>query len=338
MLNNIKGQNTTLKLVGALTIVVSTLGSSIPAVNSQTENTIKIDGSSTVFPITEAVAEEFQKNKQGKIKVTVGISGTGGGFKKFCKGETDISNASRPISAKEIAACKEAGVRYIELPIAYDALTVVVNPKNSTVSSMSIADLKKIWEPGAQDTIKNWKQVGESYPDAPLKLYGPGADSGTFDYFTEAVVGKSKSSRTDYTASEDDNVLVQGVSKNRGALGYFGYAYYEANKSRLKAVAIDGVLPSRKTVEDGSYQPLSRPIFIYVSAKAAERSEVKSFVEYYLNNSATLAAEVKYIPLPKKAYDIASKHFKNRKIGTVFGGESAVGLKIEELLAREAKE
>ncbi|PSB00963.1 PstS family phosphate ABC transporter substrate-binding protein [Merismopedia glauca] len=337
MLNNIKGQAANLRLVGALAIVASTINLSIPAVNSQTENTVKIDGSSTVFPITEAVAEEFQKSKQGGVKVTVGISGTGGGFKKFCNGETDISNASRPISAKEIEACKKAGIKYIELPVAYDALTVVVNPKNDAVSNMTVADLKKIWEPAAQDTIKSWKQVKEEWSDTPLKLYGPGADSGTFDYFTEAIVGKSKSSRTDFTASEDDNVLVQGVSKNKGALGYFGYAYYEANKSRLKAVAIDGILPSRKTVEDGTYKPLSRPIFIYVSAKAAERDEVKSFVEYYLNNAPNLVAEVKYIPLPTKAYEIATKHFKDRKLGTVFAGESAVGLKIEELLQREAK-
>lgn len=337
MLKNINGQAATLKVVGALAVVASTINLSVSAVKSQSENTVKIDGSSTVFPVTEAVAEEFQKSKQGKVKVTVGISGTGGGFKKFCSGDTDISNASRPISTKEMEACSKAGVKYIELPVAYDALTVVVNPKNS-ISDISPADLKKIWEPSAQGKITNWNQVNSSYPDAPLKLYGPGADSGTFDYFTEAIVGKAKSSRTDYTASEDDNVLVQGVSKNKSALGYFGLAYYEANKSRLKAVKINGVAPSVQTVEDGTYQPLSRPIFIYVNAKAAERDDVKSFVEYYLNNAPTLVKEVKYVPLPKKGYDWASKQFQNRKTGTIFAGESAVGLKIDELLAREAKE
>jgi phosphate transport system substrate-binding protein len=302
---------------------------------------IKIDGSSTVFPITEAVAEEFQKMKKGAVKVTVGISGTGGGFKKFCRGETDISDASRPILKKEMDACKAAGIEYYELPVAFDALTVMVNPKNDWIKSMTVAELKMIWEPAAQGKIMKWNQVNPKWPDAPIKLYGAGSDSGTFDYFTEAVVGKAKSSRGDYTASEDDNVLVQGIANDKNALGYFGFAYYAENPTKLKAVAVDGgkgaVIPSAKTVEDGSYNPLGRPIFIYVSKKAAAKPEVKEFVEFYLKNSAPLVKQVKYVPLPASAYQTALNHFSKGKIGTVFGGEAEVGLKIDELLKREAK-
>jgi phosphate transport system substrate-binding protein len=341
MLESMKFQRGNLKAIAAIAVTAATISFSVTAVRSQSPATIKIDGSSTVFPITEAVAEEFQKQKNGEIRVTVGISGTGGGMKKFCAGEIEVANASRPIKDKEMEACKAAGIQYIELPIAYDALTVVVNSRNDWAKSMTVEQLKAIWEPAAQDKMKTWKQVNSDWPDTALKLYGPGADSGTFEYFTEAIVGKAKSSRTDFTGSEDDNVLVQGVSRNRGGLGYFGYAYYEANKSRLKAVAIDSgkgpVLPSKETVENGSYQPLSRPIFIYVNAKAAERGEVKEFVNYYLNNAPKYVAEVKYVPLPAKAYELASKHFKDLKVGTVFGGKAAVGLRIEELLSREAK-
>jgi phosphate transport system substrate-binding protein len=304
---------------------------------------VKIDGSSTVYPVTEAVAEEFQKAKKGAVKVTVGISGTGGGFKKFCRGETDISDASRPILKKEMDDCKAAGIQYYELPVAYDALTVIVNPKNDWVKSMTVADLKKMWEPGAQGKVTKWNQVRPEWPDAPLKLFGAGADSGTFDYFTEAIVGKAKSSRGDFTASEDDNVLVQGVAGDRNALGFFGFAYYVENKAKLKAVPIvekDGkpaVEPSVKSVEDGSYQPLSRPIFIYVNAKALERPEVKEFVEFYMKNAAALVKEVKYVPLPAQAYTTNLDHLGKKKLGTVFGGESEVGLRIEELLKREAR-
>ena len=302
---------------------------------------VQIDGSSTVFPVTEAVAEEFQKAKKGKVKVTVGISGTGGGFKKFCRGETDISDASRPILKQEMEACKQASVQYYELPVAFDALTVMVNPKNDWISSMTVADLKKIWEPAAQGKVTTWNQVRASWPNAPLKLFGPGADSGTFDYFTEAIVGKAKASRGDFTASEDDNVLVQGIANDKNALGYFGFAYYVENQKKLKAVGIDGgkevVPPSPKTVEDGTYQPLSRPIFIYVSKKAAEKPEVKEFVEFYMQNAAKLVRQIKYVALPANAYTLGLEHFQKGKIGTVFGGEAQVGIKIEELLKREAK-
>jgi phosphate transport system substrate-binding protein len=302
---------------------------------------IQIDGSSTVFPITEAAAEEFQKAQKGKIKVTVGVSGTGGGFKKFCRTETDISGASRPITSAEMQSCKEAGVEYIELPVAFDALTVVINPKNEWATTMTVADLKKIWEPAAQGKVTNWNQVQEKWPNQPMKLFGPGADSGTFEYFTEAIVGKAKSSRGDFAASEDDNTLVQGVAGDRGGLGYFGYAYYAENSKKLKAVSIDGgkgpVAPSAQTVEGGTYQPLSRPIFIYVSKKSTSKPEVKEFVEFYLKNAPTLVKQVKYVPLPAKAYSMALEHFNKGRAGTVFGGKPEVGITIEELLKREAR-
>ncbi len=308
-------------------------------------SSVKIDGSSTVFPVTEAVAEEFQKDMKGKVNVTVGISGTGGGFKKFCRGETDVQNASRPILKEEMANCKAAGVSYFELPIAFDAMVVAVSPKNDFIKSITVEELKKIWEPAAQGKITTWKQVNPAWPDAPLKLFGAGSDSGTFDYFTEAVTGKAKSSRGDYTGSEDDNTLVQGIANDKNALGYLPFAYYELNKKKLKALSIvggekapkkEGVLPSRKAVEDGTYFPLSRPIFIYVSQKGSERPEVKDFVNFYLKHAAVLADQVKYVPLPKKAYEMSMEHFKNKRVGTAFGGHSEVGLKIEELLKREA--
>jgi len=303
---------------------------------------VKIDGSSTVFPVTEAVAEDFQKAKKQKVKVTVGISGTGGGFKKFCRGETDISNASRPILKAEMADCQKAGIEYFELPVAFDALTVVVNPKNTFIKQLTVAEMKKMWEPGAQGKVTRWNQVNPAWPDQPMKLFGPGADSGTFDYFTEAVVGKSKSSRGDFTASEDDNVLVQGVSRDINGLGYFGFAYYIENKDKLKAVPIvnekgQPVAPSMEAVEKGTYTPLARPIFIYVSAKSLAKPEIRQFVEYYLKNGATLAREVKYVPLPDSAYRTALQHVQKGKKGTVFGGVAEVGVTIDELLKREAR-
>jgi phosphate transport system substrate-binding protein len=298
---------------------------------------IKIDGSSTVYPITEAVAEEFQKST--KIKVTVGESGTGGGFKKFCRGEIDIADASRPILQKEMDACKEAGVQYIELPIAYDGLTVVVNNKNDWVKGLSVDELKKIWNSGS--SIKNWKQVNPAYPDKAMGLYGPGTASGTFDYFTEAINGKKGAHRTDYTPSEDDNVLVQGVSGNAGGIAYFGYAYYEENKDKLRAIPISAkagapaVFPSQETVKNGSYQPLSRPLFIYVNATAsAFKPEVKAFVNFYLENAPTLVQEVKYVPLPAEDYAAVKAHYKAMKPGTGFNGTPEVGIKITDLLSR----
>jgi phosphate transport system substrate-binding protein len=304
---------------------------------------VKIDGSSTVFPITEAQAEEFQRENKD-TKVTVGISGTGGGFKKFVRGEIDIADASRPISEKEMADAKAAGIEYVELPIAFDALTVMVNPKNDWIKEFKVEELKKIWSPEAQQKITKWNQVNSSWPDAPLTLYGAGSDSGTFDYFTEAINGKAKSSRGDYTASEDDNVLVQGIGNDKNALGYFGYAYYAENQDKLKAVPVvnkqgKAVAPSPETVKDGSYNPLSRPIFIYVNKKSLnDKPEVKKFVEFYLKNAPELVAEVKYVPLPDNAYQMATQRLAEQKTGTIFGGKEAVGITIEELFQRELKQ
>jgi len=303
---------------------------------------VKVDGSSTVYPVTEAVAEDFQKAKKQKVKVTVGISGTGGGFKKFCRGETDVSNASRPILKSEMADCQKAGIEYYELPVAFDALTVVINPKNSFIKQLTVAEMKKMWEPAAQGKVTRWNQVNPQWPDQPIKLFGPGADSGTFDNFTEAGVGKAKSSRGDFTASEDDNVLVTGVARDVNGLGYFGYAYYIENKDKLKAVPIvndkgQAVEPSMEAVLKGSYNPLARPIFIYVNAKSLGKPEVKEFVEYYLKNGSKLAQEVKYVPLPDSAYRAALEHVQKGKKGTVFGGTAEVGVTIEELLKREAR-
>ena len=305
--------------------------------------TVAIDGSSTVFPVMEAVAEEFQKSKKGQVRVTVGISGTGGGFKKFCRGETDISNGSRPILKSEIEDCQKAGVEFFELPLAFDALTVAVSPKNRFLECVTIADLKKIWEPAAQGKLTTWKQVNPAWPDATMKLFGAGADSGTFDYFTEAVVGKAKSSRGDFTASEDDNVLVQGIENDANSLGYIPFAYYAPHADKMKALAVDWgkgqgcVKPSLENVLAGTYNPLSRPLFFYVSKKAAEKPEVKEFVEFALKNAVPLIREVKYLPLPDRAYPATLARFQAGKTGTVFGGVPEVGLSIDELLKREAK-
>ena len=303
---------------------------------------IKIDGSSTVYPLTEAMAEEFQKANRGSIRVTVGISGTGGGFKKFCRGETDIADASRPILKEEMDLCQKNRIAYYELPVAFDALTVAVSPKNTWITSMTVEELKKMWEPAAQSKITRWNQIHSDWPDAPLVLFGAGSDSGTFDYFTDAIVGKPKSSRGDYTASEDENVLVQGIENNKNALGYIPFAYYAAQMKRLKAVAIVGksgpVLPSAENVIKGSYQPLSRPLFIYVSQAAAKRTEVKDFVAYYLTEGPKLIAEVRYIPLPEQAYNMARERFKQGVVGTGFGGVPEVGLAVEEIMSRPPKQ
>ena len=287
-------------------------------VRSQGASIVRIDGSSTVYPITEAVAEEFQISKSGSVQVTVGISGTGGGFRKFCAGETDISNASRRIKDSEKEACKANGIDFVELPVAYDALTVVVSPDNP-LSSITFEQLNAMWAEEAEGTVSSWNQVDSSWPNAPLNLYGPGSDSGTFDYFTKKINGEEGSSRGDYTASEDDNVLVQGVASDANALGYFGFAYYLENQGRLKGLAVDGgdgsaVAPSPAAVNDGSY-PLSRPIFIYVSTKSMELDYVKEYVQYYLTEGIQYVSEVGYVPLQDGDYHAALTRFNSGETG-----------------------
>ena len=298
--------------------------------------TVRVDGSSTVFPITEAVAEEFQK-RNPNIRVTVGISGTGGGFKKFSAGETDVNDASRPIKAEEISMASENGIGFIELPVAFDGISVLVNPGNEFVDSLTVEELRKIWQPGS--TVNKWSDIRANWEDRALNLYGPGTDSGTFDYFTEAINGKSQACRADFTASEDDNVLVQGIAGDPNALGFFGFAYYGENRSRLKAVPIDGgkgpVAPSEQSINDGSYEPLSRPIFIYVTRKASERPEVSAFVKFYLENAPQLVTEVGYVPLPDRVYQLALERFEKRATGSVFASGHMVGMSLEDLLSAE---
>jgi phosphate transport system substrate-binding protein len=303
---------------------------------------IRSDGSSTVYPITEAVAEEYQK--ASGARVTVAISGTGGGFQKFCRGETDISNASRPISAAEIEACKATGVDYMELPIAYDGLAIVVNPKNTWATSITVDELRKLWAPEAQGKIMRWNQVRASWPDRQIHLFGAGVDSGTFDYFTEAIVGKAKSSRGDFTSSEDDNVLVQGIIGDELALGFLPLAYVEQNKGAVKLVPLDDakkengegpITPAAETVRNGTYQPLSRPLFIYVARKSADRPEVAAFVDAFFT-AGPLLREVGYVELTPALYDVAKRHFTERRLGSAFAdGVSTVGVTLEDLLARE---
>jgi phosphate transport system substrate-binding protein len=299
--------------------------------------TIKVDGSSTVYPITEAVAEEFGREHPG-VRVTVGISGTGGGFKKFTIGETDISDASRPIKQIELGAATSGKIQFVELPIAYDGLSVLVNRANDWCDSLTVADLKKIWEPGSK--VRTWADVRPGWPNREIKLYGPGVDSGTFDYFTEAICGEEGAARPDFSASEDDNVLVQGIAGDKDALGFFGYAYYAENKDKLKLVGIDGgagpVLPSTTTINDGTYQPLSRPLFIYVSVEGAKRPEVEAFVTYYLDNAAALVTDVGYVPMPERLYTLAKQRFADRKTGSIFGGSGAKeGVSVEQIMQGE---
>jgi phosphate binding protein len=300
---------------------------------------ILVDGSSTVYPVTAAASEEFNAYAPN-VRIPVGVSGTGGGFKKFCAGETDMQDASRPISPEEVETCAAAGVEFIELPVAYDGLAVVVNPENDWVDYLTVDELKKIWEPAAQGQVTNWNQVRDGFPDLPLALYGPGTDSGTFEYFTEAVVGKARESRGDYQASEDDNVLVQGVSGDRGALGYFGLAYVTENEGKVKAVPVkagdaEPVSPSIETVKDGTYQPLSRPLFVYVKKSSAERPEVKAFLEFYLSDAFTpliQSREVGYVALGDDVYEAIAKRFAAGTTGTLFPEGSEVGATLDRYL------
>lgn len=288
--------------------------------NQQTSNesnlsgSIKVDGSSTVYPVTEAIAEEF-RTVHPSVNVTVGVSGTGGGFKKFMRGETDINDASRPIKSKEADACAEIGIGFQELSVAYDGLAVLVHPDNDWVDYLTVEELKKIWLPEAQGKVMYWDQVREGWPHEELHLFGPGVASGTYDYFSEAVCGKKVGTRGDFTASEDDHVLVQGISTDKNALGFFGLAYYEENKDKLKLVGVDNgngvVMPTLETVGNGTYAPLSRPIFIYVSSLAVEREEVREFVSYYLETASSIASEVGYIPLLDSEYANEIEKFNN---------------------------
>ena len=304
---------------GGLIFLSVTIFGSMSVSAEQLRGTVSLDGSSTVFPISEAVAEEFLA-VQPRVRVTVGVSGTGGGFKKFLAGETDINDASRPIKMKEVDKANEMGIGYIELPVAYDGLSVVVNKKNTWVDHLTVAELSKIWQPGS--TVTNWSDVRAGWPEMKIRLYGPGTDSGTFDYFTETINGKSGASRPDYTANEDDNALVQGISGDEGSLGYFGYAYYAANQDKLKLVPIDGgkgpIAPTQTTINNGTYAPLSRPIFIYVRPDALDRKEVRAFVDFYIDSAAMLASEVGYIPLPDAVYAGAKKRIEVRELGTAY--------------------
>jgi phosphate binding protein len=301
---------------------------------------VLVDGSSTVYPVTQAAAEEFSAYAP-EVQVTVGISGTGGGFERFCRGETDISNASRPIVPDEVALCEENGIEFIEVPVAFDGLSVVANPENDFVDCLTVEELNTIWAPEAEGEITNWNQVREEFPDAPLNLYGAGTDSGTFDYFTQAINGEEGASRGDYQASEDDNILVQGVSGDPNALGYFGYAYYVENQDALKLVAVENpetgecVEPSPETINNGSYQPLSRPIFIYVEAESAERPEVEAFVDFYLSESFTPLIQtpsIGYVELPAELYAAIDERFNARTTGTLFPEGSEIGATLDRFL------
>jgi phosphate transport system substrate-binding protein len=306
--------NTVISALALVFILASCGSKSTSESQSQTlTGEVKIDGSSTVYPITEAVAEEYRK-KQPDVKVTVGVSGTGGGFKKFGRGETDINDASRPIKKQEDSLCLANNIKHVQLKIAFDGLVVVVSKENTWVDNFTIAELKKIWEPGAQEKITKWNQIRPAWPAAEFHLYGPGVASGTYDYFTEVIVGKTGSSRGDYTASEDDNVLVQGIAGDKNGIAFFGMAYYEENKDKLKLAGVDNgkgaVLPSVETVKNGSYAPLSRPIFIYVSEPASKRAEVTDFVNFYLANATTLVPDVGYIPLAPEEYQTETAKYQ----------------------------
>jgi phosphate transport system substrate-binding protein len=295
-----------------------------------------------VYPVTKAVADAYKEQIKDPTEVTVQFSGTTGGFRQFCEGKTDISNASRPINQTEINLCNRYQVRFIELPIAFDALTVVVNPANNWAQSLTTGDLRKMWEPQAEGKIKRWNQIRADFPDKALNLFGAGTDSGTFDYFTEAIMGKPGASRMDYVKTEDDEITVQGVEQDPNALGYFGLAYYEANAKHLTAVAIDSgngpIAPSRQTVENAQYQPLSRPLFIYVNLASAQKNEaLRDFVEFYLKKAPEIVPKVGYVPLPAEGYQLASITFQNGEAGTVFEGQAQIGITIGELLRKKAK-
>ena len=309
-------------LLTATAVALLSVAASAPQSGSQLatlKGEIRVDGSSTVYPITEAVAEDFSKAAKG-VRTTVGVSGTGGGFKRFCKGETDISDASRPITKSEAETCKSANIEFVELPVAYDGLCIAISKQNTWATKLTVEQIKKIYS--ASGTAKTWKDLDSAWPDRAIKVYSPGTDSGTFDYFKEVTVGRDGKVRSDMSVSEDDNVLVNGVAGDRDAIGYFGFAYYVENKDKLVAVAVDdgkgAVLPTDATILDGSYEPFSRPVFIYVNRKSADRPEIGAFVDFYLQQAAALSKEVGYTPLPESIYGTARTNWKARRTGTQF--------------------
>ncbi|KAB8143147.1 PstS family phosphate ABC transporter substrate-binding protein [Chloroflexia bacterium SDU3-3] len=315
----------------------SVSAATIPA-DASLVGTIVIDGSSTVFPITEAITSQFQQQAPN-VHVQLGVSGSGAGFKKFCLGELTIADASRPISSEEIQQCAANTIEFIELPVAFDGISVVVNNSNTWVECVTTDELKRMWEPAAEKTITRWKQIRPGWPDEELKLEGPGVDSGTYDYFTSAVVGTEHLSRSDYTGSEDDYLIVQDIISNRYALGFFGYAYYREFQDQLKVLAIDAghgcVKPNEQTIADGSYQPLARPLFIYVRKDALARPEVSTFVETYLAHASQAVANVKYVPLTPNVAALVRARAQQQKTGSVFGGKLQIGVSIEQLLNLE---
>ena len=295
-----------IRWTGALALIAAVAGCGGDGAGDETglSGRIQVDGSSTVYPISVAMAEEFERAQEGDVRVTVSQSGTGGGFKRFCAGETAVSDASRPIKESEVAACREQGIEPIEMEVAMDGITLAVNPENDWVECLTVDEIRKVWDTGS--TVQRWSDVRAGFPSSEIKLYGPGTDSGTFDYFTEAINGEGGRTRQDYTASEDDNILVQGVAGDPGALGYFGYSYYEQNQQQLKALGVDDgngcVLPSPGTIESGEYAPLSRPMYIYTSERALERPEVREFLRFYMENAAELVPTTGYIPMSPTVY------------------------------------
>jgi len=326
-----------------LSLIVLAAGCMPHAAQESRNGLIVIDGSSTLYPIAEAIAEEFQRTRQ-HVRVSVGISGTGGGFNKFCRGEIAINGASRPISASEVAACADAGITFYELLIAFDALTIVVNPKNHWLTEISVDELRALWQPSAQGHLQRWSQLNPDWPDAPVQLFGAGAASGTFDYFAEAVVGRPRALRGDFAASEDDNQLVSGIASNPHALGFLGYAYYNAHQDRLRAVPVRSspttaaVAPSARAALDGSYRPLARPLLLYVNAaELARNQQLRELLHFALHASTALIEDVGYIALPTHAQQLAQDRIDGGRTGSMFNGHAEVGLNLDALLARTAR-
>lgn len=305
---------------------------------------LRVDGSSTVHPILEAAAEGLQAEDRGHLRIVVGVSGTGGGLAKLCRGEVDLAGASRPIKPAEVAACAGSGVEFVELPLALDAIVVAVHPANDWIDAIDIEQLKRIWEPAAQGRIRRWNQIDPAFPDRPLHLFGAGADSGTFDYFTRAVVGRSRASRVDFTASETDHLLVTGVAHDPGALGYFGYAYYAQNAGRVRVLAIRpqptaaAVLPSQQSVLSGSYRPLARPVFLYANARRLrDSSRLRALVMHILGPAVPMIAELGYVPLQEPVYALVRRRAERVRTGSLFAADEDTGDLLQRLRADEAQ-